>query len=241
MRQVIALVAVACLLLGFSKAGVAGTLGPFVTVLLVLAMPADDAVGLLLPMLIAADTFSLAAHWRQWEGRLIPPLLSAAVVGIAMGTVVLSQISEEWLQRIIAIALLGFAVFHVAQRGVQIRREHQRSWGFAAGATAGFTSAIAHAGGPPVIVYLMGVGLEPRRFVGTTIALFSMINLIKAPGYVLAGVMDTELITSTLWGWVMIPVGVMLGRMLVKRVNRTVFERITLVLLVAGSLVLLVN
>lgn len=235
------LVALACLLLGFNKAGVAGTLGPFVTVLLVLAMDADDAVGVLLPMLIVADSFSVAAHWRQWEGRLIPPLLSAAVVGIGFGTVVLSQISEEWLQRLIAVALLVFAVFYVSQRGLEIKHEHQRSWGMAAGATAGFTSAIAHAGGPPVIVYLMGVGLEPRRFVGTTVALFSLINLIKVPGYILADLMDKELILSTVWGWLMIPVGVVLGRLLVERINRTIFERLTLVLLIVGSLILLVT
>ena len=58
-------VAVAAFLIGFSKAGVAGTLGPIVTVLLALTIPADDAVGLLLPILIVADWFTLAAHWRQ--------------------------------------------------------------------------------------------------------------------------------------------------------------------------------
>jgi uncharacterized membrane protein YfcA len=232
---VIGLVAVACLLL------VAGTLGPFVTVLLVLAIPADEAVGLLLPMLIAADSFSVAAYWGKWERRLIPPLLGAAVVGVGFGTIVLWSISEEWLQRLIALALLGFAAFYIRQRGIRIPKEHQRRWAVAAGTTAGFTSAVAHAGGPPVIVYLMGVGLEPKRFVGTTVALFSLINLIKVPGYLLAGLMDGELIVSTMWGWLAIPVGVVLGRFLVDRIDRVLFERTTLVLLVVGSLVLLVT
>ena len=50
-------VALAAFLIGFNKAGVAGTLGPFVTVLLALSIPADDAIGLLLPILIVADWF----------------------------------------------------------------------------------------------------------------------------------------------------------------------------------------
>jgi hypothetical protein len=234
------LVALACLLLGFNKAGVAGTLGPFVTVIMVLAMPADEAVGLLLPMLIAADSFALAAYWRKWETKLLWPLLAAAVIGIALGTFVISHISEEALQRLIAVALLTFAVVYIKQRGVEIPKKHHRQWAMAAGTTAGFTSAVAHAGGPPIIVYLMGVGLEPKRFVGTTVGLFAMINILKVPGYLLAGLMDGELIVSTIWGWLLIPVGVVFGRLLVDRVDRIVFERITMVLLIGGALVLLV-
>jgi uncharacterized membrane protein YfcA len=240
-RAVIWLVALACLLLGFNKAGVAGTLGPFVTVIMVLAMPADQAVGLLLPMLIAADSFSVAAYWRQWETKLLGPLVAAAVIGIALGTFVISEISEDALQRLIAVALLLFAILYITQRGVRIVQSHQRRWAMAAGTTAGFTSAVAHAGGPPIIVYLMGVGLAPKRFVATTVALFAMINLLKVPGYLLAGLIDGKLILSTIWGWLLLPVGVALGRFLVDRINQVWFERITFVLLVAGALVLLVD
>jgi uncharacterized membrane protein YfcA len=233
-------VALAALILGFNKAGMAGTLGPFVTVIMVLAMPADQAVGLLLPMLIAADSFSVAAYWRQWETRLLWPLLAAATVGIVVGTVVIAEISEEALQRLIAVALLVFAGFYLAQRGVHIPKKQHRKLALAAGSTAGFTSAVAHAGGPPIIVYLMGVGLEPKRFVATTVGLFAMVNLLKVPGYLLAGLLDGELIVSTLWTWLMIPVGVALGRLMIVRVDRARFERMTLVLLIAGAIVLLV-
>lgn len=235
------LVALASLLLGFNKAGVAGTLGPFVTVIMVLALPADEAVGLLLPMLIAADSFALAAYWRRWESRLLPPLLLAAIVGIGIGTFVVSHISEESLQRLIAVALLFFAILYIKQRGLRIPEKYHRTWGLIAGTTAGFTSSIAHAGGPPVIVYLMGVGLEPRRFVATTVALFSMVNILKVPGYLITGLLDGELILSTIWGWFMIPVGVVLGRFLIDHIDKAVFERVTMALLVIGAVVLLVS
>jgi hypothetical protein len=41
-------------------------------------------------------------------------------------------------------------------------------------------------------------------------------------------------------GWPLIPVGVVLGRMLVERINKVVFERIMMGLLVAGALALLI-
>lgn len=233
-------IALAALLLGFGKAGVAGTLGPFVTVVLVLALPADDALGVALPMLIVADGFAVAAYWRKWEVRLLPPLLASAVVGIAAGTLVVTSISEEWLQRLIAVSMLAFAAAYVASSGIRLTSGTRRPWALAAGTMAGFTSAVAHAGGPPIVVYLMTAGLEPRRFVATSVAFFATINLIKVPGYLVAGLFDGALIRSTMWAWLLIPVGVGLGRLLVDRIDRTRFERITVALLVVGSIVLLV-
>lgn len=234
-------VALAALFLGFGKAGVAGTLGPFVTVLLVLALPADDALGVALPMLIFADGFSVAAYWRKWEAALLPPLVASAVVGIAAGTLVLSSISEQWLQRLIAVAMLVFAAAYVAGRRVELAPTARRPVAIVAGSAAGFTSAVAHAGGPPIVVYLMTARLEPRSFVATSVAFFAMINLIKVPGYFVAGMFDGDLIRSTFAAWLLIPVGVVLGRLLVDRIDRQRFERATLVLLVAGACILLVT
>jgi uncharacterized membrane protein YfcA len=234
-------VALAGLLLGFGKAGIAGALGPFVTLVLVLAMPADDALGLALPMLIFADTFTVAAYWRKWDTKLLPVLVGAAVLGIIAGTALISSISEEWLRRFIAVAMLLFAAAYLASRNAVRLQDGHRRWGLAAGAASGFTSTIAHSGGPPIVIYLLAVGLEPKRLVGTTVAFFAVINLIKVPGYFVAGLFDTDLIVSTLWAWITIPIGVILGRWLVDRIDRARFERATVALLAAGAIVLLVT
>lgn len=237
----IALVAIAALLIGFGKAGVAGTLGPLVTVVMALALPADDALGLLLPMLMVADAFAVGAYWRRWETRLLPRLLVAAFVGIAIGTAVISAIDETWLQRLIAVSMLGFAVLYFRGRRLRFTSQAERSWAVAAGSMAGFTSTVAHAGGPPLVVYLLMAGLAPATFVATSVAFFAVVNLIKVPGYFYAGLFDGELILATAWTWLLIPVGVALGRMLVDRIDRGRFEVVTVILLIGGALVLLVT
>jgi uncharacterized membrane protein YfcA len=236
----IALVALAALLIGFGKAGVAGTLGPLVTVLMALALPADDALGVLLPMLIVADGFAVGAYWRRWEARLLPRLVGAALVGIALGTAVVSSIDEAWLQRLIAVSMLVFAALYFRGRRLRFTSQAERSWAVAAGSVSGFTSTVAHAGGPPIVVYLLMAGLAPATFVATSVAFFAIVNLIKVPGYFYAGLFDGQLILSTVWAWLFIPVGVGLGRLLVDRIDRGRFEIVTVILLVAGSLVLLV-
>jgi hypothetical protein len=42
-----------------------------------------------------------------------------------------------------------------------------------------------------------------------------------------------------MWTWLMIPVGVTVGRLLVDRINRERFERLTVVLLTVGATLLL--
>ena len=236
----VAVVALAAFLVGFSKAGVAGTLGPSVTVMVALAMPADDAVGLLLPILIIADWFTVAAHWRQWDTGIYRRLLAAALIGIAVGSLVLSSVDEEMLRRIIAVAMLAYAAFYAASRSIRLAPEKTERYAWPAGATAGLASTLAHLGGPPVFVYLMSTNLDSRRFVATSALLFATINLLKVPAFFYAEMFDADLITSTMWTWLLIPVGVLAGRALVERLNRLWFERITVAFLAVGAIVLLV-
>lgn len=237
----IALVAFAAFLIGFGKSGVAGTLGPFVTVVMALALPADEAIGLLLPMLIVGDAFTLTAHWRRWDGTLLGPLIVAALGGIAAGSLVIAVVDEATLRRIIAVAMLLFVVAYAGVRRLRIPPEHAARYAWAAGGTAGLTSTLAHLGGPPIVAYLFTADVTPRTFVGTSAAFFAAINLLKVPSYALAGLLDSQLVVSTAWAWLLLPVGVVVGRMLVDRIDRTWFERVTLTLLAAGSLVLLVT
>jgi len=51
------------------------------------------------------------------------------------------------------------------------------------GSVGGFTSTLAHAGGPPVSVYLLPQKLPPVLFVGTTVIVFTMFNYVKLIPY----------------------------------------------------------
>jgi len=234
-------VGVAGFIIGFNKAGAASTLGPINTVLLAMLLPADQAVGLLLPMLIVADAFSVAAHWGKWNGAVMRPLLASAVVGIAVGSVTISVVDEEVLRRLIAISSLVFVALVVWTRFRKRTMVVRRAAAWTAGAASGLTSTIAHAGGPPVIAYLTALGMEPATFVGTTVVFFAIVNLLKVPAYVAAGIIPVDLILDTLWAWLAIPVGVGVGRLVIRHINPRLFDRAVLALLVIGAVVLLVQ
>ncbi|MCP3997480.1 MAG: sulfite exporter TauE/SafE family protein [bacterium] len=230
--------AIAGFLIGFSKAGVGGTLGPFVTVLVALTLPADDAIGLLLPMLIIADWSTMTAHWGQWVSPIVIRLLITTTLGIAVGSTLVGSVSEPALRNLIAIAMLAFAAYYLATTTrVAAHLALTRAW--PAGLVAGFVSALAHLGGPPIFAYLMTTDLKPRKFVATSAALFTITNLLKVPAYFFAGLFDGDLIAANWYAWLAIPFGVIIGRALVGRLNRQMFDRLTTTLLICGALVLL--
>ncbi len=238
---VLVVVAVAGFLIGFGKAGVAGTIGPFVTVLMALVLPADDAIGLLLPMLIIGDGFSVVAHWQRWDASLLWPLLFAGVAGVGLGSVILLRIEEETLSRLIAVIMLLFIAWFAWTKRPRIPASSVLRFGWLSGVVAGITSTIAHMGGPPVVIYLMAANLSPVTLVGTTVIFFAAVNLLKVPSYVIAGVMDLNLLVHTFWAWMTIPIGVWVGRRIVGVIPKGPFESVLVLLLGVGAVMLLIR
>ncbi len=88
--------------------------------------------------------------------------------------------------------------------------------GWLMGTVGGFTSMIAHAGGPPVTIYLVPQRLPRDVYVGTAAILFALINLVKlVPYYALGllriGNLGTVLILAPL-AYVGVRLGILLNR-----------------------------
>ena len=103
------------------------------------------------------------------------------------------------------------------------------------GAISGFTSTLAHAGGPPATIYLLPQKLPRDIFVGTTVMFFAAVNQIKLIPYI-----GLELLSVGHLGTIAILaplsyVGVKLGIFLNSRFTDLWFNRIVYtVLLITG-------
>ncbi len=239
---VLAAVAAAALLVGLAKGGLSG-LGPLLTVLVATVMPTRVAIGVLLPMLMVGDVASLVVHRGHWDRSMLRRLLPGAAVGVLIASLFLQSVSERGLQVMLAIFTLSFVVYRLAEPVLRRRRSFGVPgpvWAAAAGTAAGVTSTIAHVGGPPIAVYLLASRVEPRPFVATNAALFFVINWMKVPGYLSAGVFDVDLTLTVAPLAVLIVPGIFVGRWFVTVVRAEVFDRFILVSLVAGAFLLLV-
>jgi hypothetical protein len=106
-------------------------------------------------------------------------------------------------------------------------------------AASGFTTFVAHAGGPPFAIYLLPLRLATVVYVGTTVIYFTVMNVLKVAPYAQLGLFDAR----TLWtSAVMLPVaiaGILLGLWLRPRMSPKWFYRIAYALLFTTGVKLL--
>ena len=104
---------------------------------------------------------------------------------------------------------------------------------------AGFTSTLAHTGGPPIVVYLLLQDLPPQTFVATSAAYFAVINWLKVPYYAYIGLFHLDPLLRVIWLLPLLPLGVWIGRWGAQRVPKRIFDRIILAALAVTAGLLL--
>ncbi len=237
----IVLIVVACLLIGLSKGGLGGPIPVALTTpLLSAVMPVSQAVNLVLPLLIFADVFALWAYWRDWDMYYIRLMLPAAVLGVALGLLLLTTLPDLWLRRLLGLFTLVVIVYKIGSSRIARLHYQPRGWhGQLAGGASGFASALANTGAPPFTAYMLLQGVSPTVFIGTTTLFFAIVNLLKLPAVAAAGLLNFPLLLSAAWAIPLIPLSVWVGRQFINRVNPQLFESLMLALLLIASLSLI--
>jgi len=236
----------ALLLVGIGKAGFGGGVGIVATPLLALTIPVADAAALLLPLLIIMDFFSVRHYYGTFDCQSIRLLLPSAVVGIAVGALFFGYFSgnERILRVGIGVLALLFVLFQAARAlivGALRGRRPPPAAGILLGAMAGFTSTLAHAGGPPASIYLLPQKLPRAVFVGTTVIFFAAVNLVKLIPYSYLGLLRVGNVLVVLLLSPLCFLGVRLGIYLNGRVSEVWFNRVVYTLLFLTGLQLLLG
>ena len=233
------------ILVGIAKAGFGGGPGAIATPLLSLVMPVPEAAALLLPILIVADIFSVQHYYKQVHVPSLRALLPGALAGILLGSLFFHQFSddERVLKMGIGIIAVGFVLYQGARSRLMRSLAASRPSllkGSVWGTIAGFTSTLAHVGGPPAAIYLLPQQLRRNLFVGTTAVLFFIINVVKLIPYAWLGLLQIGNLPTILLLLPFAFIGVKLGILLNRRFTDTWFNRVVhgLLLLVGIQLIL---
>ncbi len=192
------LLALAVILLGMAKGGLAG-FGALATPLAALVLPPATAAALLLPILIVQDVVSVWSFRKTWDGWIIGWMLPGAALGILAGYVYAEQVDEARLMAALGAITLAFGAYRLwVERGGRVpAASRSPGWvGSLFGVVTGFTSQIAHAGGPPFQMWVTPRKLPHLVFVGTGSILFAAINWMKVPAYVALGAFPHEVLVA---------------------------------------------
>lgn len=232
----------AVILLGLSKGGFAG-LGVLGMPLMSLTIPPVQAAAITLPILIVQDAFSVWVYRRSWDRTNLKILLPGALVGILLAFLFAARMPDAAVALVLGLISIVFAL-----RRFLARRSGSGSMPVAApnhpvgwfwGAVAGFTSMVAHAGGPPFQIYVIPQQLPRDIFVGTGVMFFALVNLSKIPPYLALGQFTRDNLLTSMVMFPLAAASTWAGVWLVRRVSGERFYDIiyVLLLLLGGKLV----
>ena len=174
-------------ILGLAKGGFAG-LGVLGVPIMALGMSPVLAAAILLPILLVQDVFSVKAFGAHRDNRVLALMLPGSCLGILAGWALARFVPVPAVEAAVGLIALGFGLQRIIaeRRGVAARVGP--AWqGVAMGAVAGFTSQIAHAGGPPFQMHVLPMKLPRDMFIGTSSVFFAVINWLKVPAYAALG------------------------------------------------------
>lgn len=191
-----------------------------------LAISPTQAAGLLLPLLLVMDVFAVKAWWGKQAVTEVWRFVPGLFIGVAVGTLLFDSLSEQGLRLTLGVITLLFATYMllkpVAKKPISSR------WALPAASVCGFTSFMAHAGAPPLNVYLLPRKLSKETFIATCAVSFAVVNVIKLAPYMWLGEIN---VTSAWASLLLVPIawiGVRNGLWLQSRVNEALFYRLVI-------------
>ena len=218
----------AVLLAGFSKASAAGGIGLLAVPLMAIAIAPQQAAAIMLPILCALDLLGLWTYRREMDARLLRRLIPGALLGILVGALVFRTLDVRWVKGLLGVECLVFALHRIASRrraGEPPAATDSRGRAFLWSGVSGFTSTLAHAGGPPLLQYLLPLRIGKLTLVATTVYFFAVVNYVKLVPYGWLGLLDAANLSASLLLAPVVPVGYWIGH----RFTRMIPERAFLV------------
>lgn len=222
---------IAVILVGLSKGGLGGMSLLGVPIMAMVMSPVT-AAAILLPVLVVMDVVSVAS-WRKWvDWRLIALFMPGAVTGIGIGWFTAEMVSDSMVRLIVGLVSAAFVLRvlwqHLTRREVARKGHRPVAAQFWAG-IAGYTSFVAHAGAPPLQIYMMPLKLDPKLYTGTLVMFFAITNALKLLPYFALGQFGAENLKASALLLPLAVVSTWAGAWAVRRMRADIFYLLTYV------------
>lgn len=216
----------AVLLLGISKSGFGAGFGSLAVPMMALAVTVPQAAAILMPVLLAMDLHGIAALRKEVDKALLRFLLPSGLVGVLIGALLFKVLPANIVAGIVGVFTLLFLAQRLLFPPKADSAPPPRWAGSLLTAASGFTSFVAHAGGPPITAYVLPLKLRPVVFAATLSWFFFFINLSKWLPYAWLGLLDWRNLATSLVLLPLAPVGVWTGIWLARRIDARLFYQL---------------
>jgi uncharacterized membrane protein YfcA len=181
----------------------------------------------MLPPLILMDVIGVWAYRHRFDHRIVRAMLPGALAGIALAALAFRYLDDNLVRVLLGVIAAGFAAdYFLRRKSATPPKPHRPRLAAFWGGVAGFTSTVAHSGGPPANIYLLPLKLDKSVFVGSMIILFTLINAAKVVPYALLGLFTPANLLASLALAPVAAVGMLAGIWLHDKVDQVLFYRL---------------
>lgn len=228
-------------LLGMSKGGIMGVNNVTIA-LFALIFPPKLSIGIILLLLIVGDWGAFYFYRRHAVWKYLFPTIPWTIAGVVLGWILLDQLDGKQVGRLIGSCLLVLMSLHITRKYIFKTDDDAwtvpHTWWFIGltGFLAGFTSTVANAAAPIMLLFFLSVGLPKLQFLGTGAWFFFFLNLFKVPFYWSIDLITLDTLILNLKLAPVVLLGVILGRFIVLKIPQRGFEIFALVITILASL-----
>jgi uncharacterized protein len=224
--------------LGLAKAGLAG-MGLVYVVIFAFLFGAKSSTGVALPMLVVGDACAVTAYHAHANWKYVRRMLPPAFVGVVLGAATMGSISNEAFKPTIGWIILVLSAWQLVRMRWPdwlgaVPHALWFVWGI--GLLAGFTTMMANAAGPIILIYCLAISLPKFEMVATSAWFFAIVNAFKVPFSVALGLIGPTTLRLNLMLIPFVLAGVLGGRWLVYRIPQRLFELISLAFAATAAL-----
>lgn len=210
-------------IIAISKGAFGGGLAILGVPLLSLVMSPLDAAIAVAPLICLMDLFAIGSFGRKtWSKPDLVWILPTLMAGIGAGYFFFTRVNPHLVAIVIGLVTLSFAGYWLLfSRNIDATRAPASpALASLAGLACGFTTFVAHAGGPPINMYLLRRGLDKSVYAGTSLVVFMTANWVKVIPYALLAYAKPATWLAALVLAPAIPFGVRLGVYLHRRIEQ---------------------
>jgi uncharacterized membrane protein YfcA len=189
---------------------------------------------------IVSNAWLVRTHRNEaTHTRDLPTLVGTCIVGAVIGTIALKSLDGRALSAALVVVIAAYIVIVLVHPGFHLPARLTRVTSPPVGLVAGGMQGSTGISGPLLTTYLHGYQLPPRAYVFSLAVLFCVGAVVQTITLAAVGLYTgTRFIESLL---TLIPIALFLpaGSWAAKRLSRTTFQRVTLVLVAASAVSLL--
>ncbi len=203
---------------------------------LILIFGPKTAVGLSLILAFCSLSVLFCSLKKDTNWLLVKQLLKGAFIGLPLGLLFFYTIDVVLLKVFACIAIVTISLINLSNFSIDLNSSKGcEKWKMLMGAISGFLSGSVAMSGPPIALLLNNLDLKKEEFRATSVAYFVIMHPSSFVPMFLMGAIPLETLKYAVVFLPFIVVGMLVGRLLFRKLSSEFFRRFILVLLIIAA------